>query len=141
MFQKSSYKNRPIIYYLGTKIPCATILYNESKHNILLALVGEANKLARKITSLTFYFHHNIMFISIEPLKNLVNFFQFMVQTRACSFSFVRQHQLVRNPMKQHLSIQLKLNFSILISQFSPLLIINKILYTAQVFTALPSQT
>jgi hypothetical protein len=49
IFQKSSYKkkqNRPIIiYYLGAKIPQAiTILYNESKHNIL-ALVGKANKL------------------------------------------------------------------------------------------------
>ncbi len=44
LFQKSSYKNRPIIYYLGVKIPEATILYyNESKHNIL-ALVGKANK-------------------------------------------------------------------------------------------------
>ncbi len=43
IFQKSSYKNRPIIYYLGAKIPEATILYNESKHNIL-ALVGKANK-------------------------------------------------------------------------------------------------
>jgi hypothetical protein len=54
IFQKSSYKNRPIIYYLGAKIPKAAkknliflllhlILYNESKHNIL-ALVGKANK-------------------------------------------------------------------------------------------------
>jgi hypothetical protein len=39
------------------------------------------------------------------------------------------------------LSSQLKLNSSVLISQFFRLLIINKILYTAQVFTALPSQT
>jgi hypothetical protein len=42
IFQKSSYKKRPIIYYLGAKIPEATRLYNEFKHNIL-ALVGKAN--------------------------------------------------------------------------------------------------
>jgi hypothetical protein len=40
---KSSYRNRPIIYYLGPKIPWATILCNESKHNIL-AVLGKANK-------------------------------------------------------------------------------------------------
>jgi hypothetical protein len=39
IFQKSSHKNRPITYYGGAKIPEATVLYNESKHNIL-ALVN-----------------------------------------------------------------------------------------------------
>jgi RNase adaptor protein for sRNA GlmZ degradation len=33
---------------LGAKIPEATILYNESKHNILAFLVGKANKLGGK---------------------------------------------------------------------------------------------
>jgi hypothetical protein len=32
-----------MLYYIGAKIPEATILYNESKHNILIALVGKAN--------------------------------------------------------------------------------------------------
>jgi hypothetical protein len=36
--------NRPIITYLGARIPEATILYDEPKHNILRALVGQANK-------------------------------------------------------------------------------------------------
>jgi hypothetical protein len=31
-----------MLYYLGAKIPEATILYNESKHNNILALVGKA---------------------------------------------------------------------------------------------------
>jgi hypothetical protein len=39
IFQKSSYKNRLI----GAKIPEATILYNESKHNILAFLVTVAS--------------------------------------------------------------------------------------------------
>ncbi len=39
IFQKSSYKNRPIAY--GPK--SLKLLCNESKHNIL-ALVGKANK-------------------------------------------------------------------------------------------------
>jgi hypothetical protein len=41
IFQKSSYKKKT--YYLKAKIPSATILYNESEHNIL-ALVRKANK-------------------------------------------------------------------------------------------------
>ncbi len=44
-FKNPGIKNRPIIYYVGAKIHRATILYNESKHNIL-ALVGKANKRA-----------------------------------------------------------------------------------------------
>ncbi len=43
-FQKSSYEDRPI-RYLGAKIHYATILYNESKHNILGLVVGKADKL------------------------------------------------------------------------------------------------
>jgi hypothetical protein len=34
IFQKSSYKKRPI-RYLGAKTPQATTLYTESEHNIL----------------------------------------------------------------------------------------------------------
>jgi hypothetical protein len=41
-------KNRPI-YYLGAKIPEATILYNESQHNIL-AYQGKAKKWTKKIS-------------------------------------------------------------------------------------------
>jgi hypothetical protein len=41
IFQKSSYKNRSITWV--PKFIKPTILYNESKHNIL-ALVGKANK-------------------------------------------------------------------------------------------------
>jgi len=35
IFQKSSYRNRPIIIYGPKSLKLATILYNESKHNIL----------------------------------------------------------------------------------------------------------
>jgi hypothetical protein len=44
---KISYKNRPI-NYLGAKIPPAIILYNESKQNNILALVGKVNKTLQK---------------------------------------------------------------------------------------------
>jgi hypothetical protein len=52
-FTNSSYKNRPIIIIIitrGQNPLSSTILYNDSKHNIL-ALVGKANKSHDKTTA------------------------------------------------------------------------------------------
>jgi hypothetical protein len=63
MFERSSHKNRPGYYYLGGPKSLKLllgILYNESKHNILLALVvGKANKFRPPNPEI--YIGHNIV--------------------------------------------------------------------------------
>jgi hypothetical protein len=44
IFKSSSKKQAKILQDIIAKISKATILYNESKHNILALLVGKANK-------------------------------------------------------------------------------------------------